>query len=63
VQRPAYLRQMQPAKLAYFHPCPVDKPLDRRDSQKQPGMTVPDRIHLNVEGNKKVAATLAAMPR
>jgi acyl-CoA thioesterase-1 len=28
---------------------------------RQPGMAVTDRIHLSAEGNKKVAATLAAM--
>jgi acyl-CoA thioesterase-1 len=28
---------------------------------RQPGMAVVDRIHLSVEGNKKVAATLAGM--
>ena len=30
---------------------------------KQPGMAVTDRIHLSVEGNKKVAAILAGMVR
>jgi acyl-CoA thioesterase-1 len=30
---------------------------------KQPGMAVADRIHLNVEGNKKVASMLAGMVR
>jgi hypothetical protein len=28
---------------------------------RQPGMAVTDRIHLSVEGNKKVAAMLAGM--
>jgi acyl-CoA thioesterase-1 len=30
---------------------------------RQPGMAVADRIHLSVEGNKKVATTLAGMVR
>lgn len=30
---------------------------------KQPGMAVADRIHLSVEGNKKVATMLAGMVR
>jgi hypothetical protein len=30
---------------------------------KQPGMSVPDHIHLSVEGNKKMATILAGMVR
>ena len=30
---------------------------------KQPGMALPDHLHLSVEGNKKMAATLAGMVR
>jgi acyl-CoA thioesterase I len=30
---------------------------------KQPGMSVPDHIHLSVEGNKKIATILAGMVR
>jgi acyl-CoA thioesterase-1 len=30
---------------------------------KQPGMTLPDHIHLSVEGNKKLAAMLVGMVR
>jgi hypothetical protein len=30
---------------------------------KQPGMTLPDHIHLSVEGNKKLATMLVGMVR
>jgi lysophospholipase L1-like esterase len=30
---------------------------------RQPGMALPDHLHLNVEGNRKMAAMVAGMVR